>query len=171
MMRDGLRKWWHLVASPKGRTGRAGFWLGVLSVYAISFVLRLPLEILNEEGHAAAPVRTTITVCELIIDLITTASFLIVAVKRYHDRDKAAWWLLILCLPGLGTLLFLLECGFIPGTPGRNRYDLTEDLDKDIVAVFAAPPARATGDATSLVASDRRATERDGPSSNRIASN
>lgn len=142
-MRGGLRNWWHLVASPKGRTGRVGFWLGVLSVYAIWFALRLPMAILREEDHLSPLLLTTIAIFEVVVDLATTAAFLIVSVKRYHDRDKPAWWLLILCLPGLGTLIFLLECGFIAGTPGRNRYDLPDDLERDIVSVFAGPPVKA----------------------------
>lgn len=42
--------------------------------------------------------------------------------KRWHDRDKGAIWLLINLLPIIGGLWALVECGFLDGTPGPNRF-------------------------------------------------
>ena len=44
-----------------------------------------------------------------------------ISIKRWHDRNKAGWWLLILLVPVLG-IWNLIECGFLPGTPGTNRF-------------------------------------------------
>ena len=59
-----------------------------------------------------------------------------VAVKRLHDRDKSAWWLVLWwAISGIGGALtfgiasfvvavwMLVELGFLEGTPGENRYD------------------------------------------------
>jgi len=43
-------------------------------------------------------------------------------VKRYHDRDKSGWWVLIIFLPVIGALWYLIECGFLRGTDGNNAY-------------------------------------------------
>jgi len=43
-------------------------------------------------------------------------------VKRYHDRDKSGWWILILFIPLVGFIWFLIELGCLPGTPGPNRF-------------------------------------------------
>ena len=47
---------------------------------------------------------------------------LAVIVKRWHDRDKSGWWVLIVLIPVIGWLWQLIECGFLDGTPGPNKY-------------------------------------------------
>lgn len=47
---------------------------------------------------------------------------LAVLVKRWHDRDKSGWWVLIALIPLIGWLWQLIECGFLEGTPGSNRF-------------------------------------------------
>jgi uncharacterized membrane protein YhaH (DUF805 family) len=43
-------------------------------------------------------------------------------VKRYHDRNKSGWWILIVFVPVIGGLWYFIECGFLRGTPGPNTY-------------------------------------------------
>ena len=47
---------------------------------------------------------------------------IIVQVKRWHDRDKSGWWVLINFVPVVGPLWALVECGFLRGTLGDNRF-------------------------------------------------
>ena len=47
---------------------------------------------------------------------------LAVAVKRYHDRNKSGWWVLIALVPVIGGIWYLIEAGFLAGTPGPNDY-------------------------------------------------
>ena len=47
---------------------------------------------------------------------------LAVTAKRWHDRDKSAWWLLINLIPVFGWIWQLVEGGFLEGTPGSNRF-------------------------------------------------
>ena len=47
---------------------------------------------------------------------------LAVQAKRWHDRDKSAWWLLINLIPIVGIIWPIVENGFLEGTPGPNRY-------------------------------------------------
>ena len=42
--------------------------------------------------------------------------------KRWHDRDKSGWWALLNLIPVIGTLWILIECGFLRGTYGGNRF-------------------------------------------------
>lgn len=44
------------------------------------------------------------------------------SVKRWHDRDKSGWWILISIIPIVGPIWALIECGFLPGTYGNNRF-------------------------------------------------
>ena len=41
-------------------------------------------------------------------------------VKRWHDRDKTGWWVLV-NLTGIGILYNLAVLGFVKGTNGPNR--------------------------------------------------
>jgi len=43
-------------------------------------------------------------------------------VRRYHDRDKNGWWMLIGIIPIIGTIWQAIELGMLPGTSGDNRY-------------------------------------------------
>jgi uncharacterized membrane protein YhaH (DUF805 family) len=43
-------------------------------------------------------------------------------VKRFHDRDKPAWWLLVGFIPFLGTIWIFVECGLLEGSKGVNSF-------------------------------------------------
>jgi len=43
-------------------------------------------------------------------------------VKRWHDRGKSGWWVLINLIPFVGGLWALVECGFLRGTEGPNQF-------------------------------------------------
>lgn len=45
-----------------------------------------------------------------------------VLAKRWHDRNKSAWWAFIHLVPVIGVLWTFVECGFFKGTPGKNRF-------------------------------------------------
>ena len=42
--------------------------------------------------------------------------------KRWHDRGKSALWVLINFIPVVGPIYALIENGFMPGTPGPNKF-------------------------------------------------
>ena len=46
---------------------------------------------------------------------------LAINVKRWHDRDRSAWWLLIEFIPILNMWAFI-ELGCLKGTYGKNRF-------------------------------------------------
>lgn len=45
-----------------------------------------------------------------------------VSVKRFHDRGKSGWWVLVGLIPIIGAFWLLIENGFLDGTPGDNQY-------------------------------------------------
>jgi len=47
------------------------------------------------------------------------------SVKRCHDRDHS-WLFMLLGFIPIANLIVLFELGFMPGTPGPNRYGLPE---------------------------------------------
>ena len=57
-----------------------------------------------------------------IFSLVVIVPAFLVYIKRWHDRDKSGWWMLIVLIPLVGLIWFLVELGFLPGTPGPNRF-------------------------------------------------
>lgn len=126
----------------KGRVTRQTFWIWNLSYYLI---ILLWIQLCNRLVPELSPLLIPLALLVLLIpDLAVTA-------KRWHDRNKTSWWLLLnvpliagrMMVPATGeeltttptlldtasTLLALLcgswiliECGLLPGTAGPNRF-------------------------------------------------
>jgi uncharacterized membrane protein YhaH (DUF805 family) len=102
-----------LYLSLDGRIDRRCFWLrGVLALLAVALVLNLLLQIAGLQAERA----------DYIANLLLAWPFIAVSAKRWHDRDRSAWWVLVLAIPLIGTLWTLIDNGFVRGTPGPNRF-------------------------------------------------
>jgi uncharacterized membrane protein YhaH (DUF805 family) len=97
-----------------GRINRAKFWLGMVILWAANAVL----------GTIILSGRDS----SILFALAIVASFVLiwpslaVSIKRWHDRDKSGWWVLIVLVPFIGWIWALVETGFLAGTPDRNQY-------------------------------------------------
>jgi uncharacterized membrane protein YhaH (DUF805 family) len=115
-----------LLFSFKGRVNRARFWIAsilVSIVYDIATVVVCGgIPAADEPGvvfESIGPVRAIVM---LILFIVLVWIGLALAVKRWHDRNKTGWWILIVLIPVIGGLWYLIECGFLRGTAGPNRY-------------------------------------------------
>lgn len=102
-----------------GRISRSEFWLkGQLPLSAISIIafaiLIIAYEIDSIIGAAG--------VLFIIVYLCCLYFGVVVGIKRFHDRAKSGWWILISLVPIIGGLWYLIECGFLKGTEGQNEY-------------------------------------------------
>ena len=145
-----------------GRLNRKPYWLRQLVLYAVLALVAVPLGLAvpeafefmfaNAADFGGVPDGVVYAVFALVVVLFVLfmwVSFSI-AVRRLHDRDKSAWWLLpyvvlpILLDPelfalagvpvgsGIGSalqiasgvisLVYFLELGFLRGTDGPNRF-------------------------------------------------
>jgi uncharacterized membrane protein YhaH (DUF805 family) len=71
----------------------------------------------SEAGDVGVVLASIITLPFLYVELATIA----LLVRRLHDTDRSAWWLLLVFLPYVGAfvlLIFTLQ----KGAPGLNRY-------------------------------------------------
>jgi uncharacterized membrane protein YhaH (DUF805 family) len=59
---------------------------------------------------------------DAVVNLLLLWPAIAVAVKRWHDRDKPGWWVLIVLLPLIGGLWALIDNGCLRGTVGPNRF-------------------------------------------------
>jgi uncharacterized membrane protein YhaH (DUF805 family) len=110
--------WKQFYLSAQGRVNRKQFWLWlVLPCTAISVVL-----ILLDLALGTYNAKDGVGLLSVIFSLVVIVPAILVYIKRWHDRDKSGWWMLILLVPLVGAIWFLIEVGFLPGTPGPNRF-------------------------------------------------
>ena len=105
----------------RGRVNRSAYWLRyLLLIWGCSILLVVLVIGLADTNPDSA---------ELILYIWLVLSFVLwpwiglaVGAKRYHDRDKSAWWLLIAFIPIIGPIWQFVELGFLKGTDGPNRF-------------------------------------------------
>jgi uncharacterized membrane protein YhaH (DUF805 family) len=114
----------------RGRISRRTFWLHYfLPIFAASIVAGL-LDLAfgftdfastsggtttYEFSSSSGPIGAIVSLALLVPSFSSN-------VTRLHDRDHSAWWLLFVLLPIIGWIILIVQIGFLPGTPGPNRY-------------------------------------------------
>ena len=108
-----------------GRISRKPFWLLHLAVFALYVIARL---IISGEFTIKQDAFLKIFL------MIFLWPILAVEAKRWHDRNKSAWWLLISAVPIIGGIWALVETGLLEGTTGENQYgkDPLEGVEKGV---------------------------------------
>jgi uncharacterized membrane protein YhaH (DUF805 family) len=106
-----------ILFSFEGRIPRKTWWLwGVLALLLATVLASLLLGIAGFSEEVAA----------IIANAVIIWPGLAISVKRWHDRDKSGWWVLINLIPVIGFIWSLVENGGLRGTVGPNRFG--EDL-------------------------------------------
>ncbi len=116
-----------LLFSFQGRVNRARYWLvhiGVALAVAVFWILVVgTVDVTaHDPRQRFAEMRGTVLFTAPLVAIFFFWSSLAISVKRWHDRNKSGWWVLIGLVPVIGHLWFLIECGLLPGTPGPNNY-------------------------------------------------
>ncbi len=125
--------WKYLFTSFEGRTNRQPFWLSLLALVVIEWVVMFVVAMVlgtsmmagidpNLPPDQAAAMVTKNMIPIGIVSLLFLYPALAVYTKRWHDRDKSGWWTLIIFVPFIGAIWWLVECGFLRGTDGANRF-------------------------------------------------
>jgi uncharacterized membrane protein YhaH (DUF805 family) len=104
--------------SPGGRVNRKQFWLWLILPLTVIEVFLVLVDVKMGNYH---PERG-IGLLSGIFALLALIPTVIVYIKRFHDRDKSGWWVLISLIPVIGAIWILVELGFLKGTPGPNRF-------------------------------------------------
>jgi uncharacterized membrane protein YhaH (DUF805 family)/DnaJ-domain-containing protein 1 len=103
----------------KGRIGRKEYWIGYV-LLIIGFVISgAMMDSYDTEGLG------------IILTFALIWPGLAISVKRWHDRDKSGWWVLINIIPWIGPIWSFIEQGFLPGTNGPNRFGGTIQPDQN----------------------------------------
>ena len=143
----------HLYFNPSGRINRSTFWLkGVLLLHVIWLLITLgyifiivvntaniDISDLLDPGYILSSISLYVIVFVLLYAVYQWNNFA-VSVKRLHDRDKSAWWILLwwaifviggaitFGIASIAVLIWVfIELGCLEGTQGRNRYGYPPD--------------------------------------------
>ena len=136
-----------LMFSWSGRIGRAQYWMG----YGIQLAMIVFGYICLLYGEQYENILALLAAIAVFLPAIWVG--LAVMAKRYHDRDKSAWWILIGLIPIIGGIWQLIELGLLKGTEGSNDYgpdpchsfNVADDIEAlRRQAGYAATPAMAT---------------------------
>ncbi|MFA5189325.1 MAG: DUF805 domain-containing protein [Verrucomicrobiia bacterium] len=105
------------LTSYAGRMSRYDFWLkGVLPLSIASSLIGVVAFLLDSR-----PISLTAGWFPLVVTMSYWFT-LPLWIKRLHDRNRSAWFLLILLIPIIGNVWFLCEIGLFRGTTGANRF-------------------------------------------------
>ena len=99
---EAIRNGFEQYASARGRASRAEYWWWVLFNGIVQLLL----------GESLLGV---LAVFALIVPSIA------VLVRRLHDLDRSAWFLLVALIPAVGLIVLVVMLA-LPGTAGSNRY-------------------------------------------------
>jgi uncharacterized membrane protein YhaH (DUF805 family) len=131
----------------QGRIGRLAYICGTvlveLSFFLISKTGAIETQwmdgVLNSgkvtAGHAV--VSFSILIIGAIWFFSTLWAMFAVGIKRWHDRGKSGWWILIWLIPVVGAIWALVECCLFPGTRGANKYGPPPDTAVNVASVFS----------------------------------
>jgi uncharacterized membrane protein YhaH (DUF805 family) len=102
--------------SPKGRISRKEYWIKfALPVVAIYWIAYFFIEIIENNSEA-------------FLGFVKIDQFLLIwpsiaiSIKRFHDRGKSWYWVLVGLIPIIGWLWILIENGFLAGEKTDNKY-------------------------------------------------
>jgi uncharacterized membrane protein YhaH (DUF805 family) len=104
--------------SVQGRVNRKQWWLRlILPILVITLVLSFVDRVIGIYDP-----NTGVGILSGLFALAFLIPAILVDIKRWHDRDKSGWWMLIALIPIIGSVWFLIELGFLAGTRGPNRF-------------------------------------------------
>ncbi|MUK48892.1 DUF805 domain-containing protein [Aliivibrio fischeri] len=110
----------NILFSFKGRISRKQFWFGTLFMIVQSLVLFALLSMtFNVETNSPSTAGLLIILIAFVLNLWESCALYI---KRFHDRNKNGWWMLIGLVPFIGGIWLLVECGFLSGSEGDNQF-------------------------------------------------
>ena len=104
-----------LLFSLQGRLSRTQYWKGFALVTAFYLLAALTFAAASDTGDRE------LAEWVLLGSLAGVWPALAIAVKRWHDRDRSAWWFLT-CLAIVPVLWVVIQLWFLKGTTGANRF-------------------------------------------------
>lgn len=119
----------HLFFSFNGRIRRSHFWVGAIVLWLVTTIVMwftlmpaIMSAAASGDPNASVGLFSGIGLFGFLWSLFTLWPGLALYVKRFHDRDKSGLWILLILIPIIGWIWVPIECFFLDGTPGPNKY-------------------------------------------------
>lgn len=116
----------HIWFSFHGRISRFEYWVkgGILGGLVLGLLGGIAFGVFMAAQNTAEGAAPNATAGLLLLPVWVLAIWmsLAIAVKRWHDRDKSGWYVLVGLIPIAGFIWVLVENGFLRGTIGDNKY-------------------------------------------------
>jgi uncharacterized membrane protein YhaH (DUF805 family) len=113
----------------QGRIPRRIYWLWSLLpgiIFVVVIGLLAPLFSTPPPPDAPPGTESGLSPVGMIVMLLLYIPLvwisLAVSAKRWHDRAKSGWWILISLIPIVGGIWMFVECGCLRGTEGPNQF-------------------------------------------------
>lgn len=104
-----------LFFSFKGRINRGKYWFATLMIFVSFIGLGVVIGVLGLSEETSS---TLILLFYIPVIWVSLA----VQIKRWHDRNKSGWWILINLVPIIGGLWAFIENGLLSGDYSSNNY-------------------------------------------------
>ena len=105
--------------SCSGRAGRAEYWK-----FNIVFTVLIMIAGFIDGSMAPAddPFAFPTPWAQILVTLIILIPSMAVSVRRFHDRNKSGWWLLIGLVPIIGIFWLFVDLALLPANEEGNSY-------------------------------------------------
>ncbi len=100
--------WKYLYTNFEGRIARKDWWIGILIIFVVSLALSA---LLGDRG-----------LVQFVILIVLIIPSLALHIKRFHDRGKPGWWVLVFLIPLIGFIWMIVEMGVLEGDADANDY-------------------------------------------------
>jgi uncharacterized membrane protein YhaH (DUF805 family) len=111
-----------LLFSFDGRISRRTSWITLICSYLLYFLI---YGLIFYVFYVDRPDQSDMAIAAQLLGYIPYAwIFFAIIAKRWHDRNKSTFWLLLFLVPVIGPIWTFVELGFLRGTEGPNKYGL-----------------------------------------------
>ncbi len=124
-----MKHYLNLYFNPTGRVSRCTWWLHYIIIshlavfavaFAITFLIFIAGSLVGFEPITAYMGGIWIAAIVSIVGIVWF--YFSFTIKRLHDQDRSAGWLILSLIPFIGGMILLILVAFWPGTNGKNRY-------------------------------------------------
>ena len=149
----------------EGRVTRLEYWMFYVPLIIGYIIVFIFAAVFGEEAA---------TIILYLLGLVYIWSVIAIQVKRWHDRDKSGWWILINIIPIIG-FWALIENGFLSGTEGKNRFgedplERSTSNKEEITASEEASSEKTIIDKEEITSSEEAVSEKTSSDKQEIAS-
>ena len=111
-----------LYFDPSGRIKRSTWWANRVILWVLEIALLLATGPIIDAANVSVAATLFITLVWVILGITLVWCAYALNVKRLHDTDKSAWWMLIALVPFVGVFVLLCILGFQGSSEWVNRY-------------------------------------------------